>query len=250
MTLVHQWRKMNYHVPFSLLRQLPRICIRRSPDSAPFFNKFSHSGSTVALAFQVSALLEASELVCARYEWILFPANGPHEFLVQRFPYVTSWIPLLPRYTSILTCDHRFCYGFLRAFCHSCFKKAYQVLLGARIFSVHLWWSLCTPRPSVRWNKYLEVFGLSRALFFHSPNCCFSFMYVPWHTSPTSTDRALMLLAVWSSHRTTCICLEAFPSMRWVWTLSMNRTNLLTHQCTNNHRSGFLAKHLKLYGSI
>ena len=34
-----------------------------------------------------------------------------------------------------------------------------------------------------------------------------------------------------------------FLSMRWiVWTLSMNRTDLLTHQCSNNHRCGFLAK--------
>ena len=75
---------------------------------------------------------------------------------------------------SSLILVHRFCFGFLRAFCHSFFYKAYQVLLGARIFSVHLWWSFCIPRPSVRWNKYLEVFGHSRALFFHSPNCCFS----------------------------------------------------------------------------
>ena len=39
-----------------------------------------------------------------------------------------------------------------------------------------------------------------------------------------------------------------FPSIRWiVWNLSMSRTNLWTHQCSNNRRCGFLVLHPRWY---
>ena len=97
------WRKMNYHVPFlcfvnhlefvSDVRQIPRRFFFL------WMKSFSHSGSTVALfSFSnVSALLEASELVCARY-----PMNS----------FSSKWSSFLGSTLSICNlflCFHRFC---------------------------------------------------------------------------------------------------------------------------------------------
>ena len=197
--------------PYFLLHRSLQISFWLSPDSAPKFSQVF-----------VNGFLRCRHLHCLRrgnkfvyqiimMQWIthsLFLPYGLREFLVQFLPYAVSWIPLLPGYTHFWTCDHRSCYGLLRASYLSFYKAGtsnfYRAFLMISLNSVSSGSMKQIPLSLLAFSS----FGFSLAQFCF-PSFSTSLKYFSRYLA--TNDQALMLLAVsFNSLQTTYIRLDAF----------------------------------------
>ena len=105
---------------------------------AEILSSFSQSFSTAAFASSIFIAWGIWTSLCTKWKWCKerhpFPAIWT-SWILGAVPSIRShWIPLLPRYTSTLTCDHHSCYGSRRTFCSSRFYKAHAGDAGTSNF--------------------------------------------------------------------------------------------------------------------